>query len=697
MDKIFYPKSLVVVGVSEKADNLARHIARNLLQFGYRGELYLLGRDPGFTLERPILTSAKELPTDLDLAVILTPACTVPDLLDELGERGIRHAVIESAGFSEFSSEGAHLEEKIRLVATKWGIRVVGPNCIGILSTDSGICTIFVPTEPGEVRPGRCSLMSQSGGVVLTCVDMWSACGLGVAKTVSAGNKLDLKEGDYLRYFIQDTATDIITLYLESINAGRELVDLASCSPKPIIVYKANTSLASSQIAQSHTAALANDERVVDAALRQFGIARARTFRQLMTFSKGFSLPPVRGNRLAVFSRSGGHAIIAVDCASHFQFELPSFCDELIDKAKPYFRVDVIDRMNPLDLGTVFNFDAYPLLIEESIKIMQPDAVILIFNYRRETIPTARVVAEKIKTLSQQYQLPIALCYFSEMEEIEYLEKNLGYPVFTEVYEAVEALAASRDRCSRVNRRSQQPAARDVTGQTTESIAAARSILTHSSGGNVSIDQALQVCDAFGLPITPWEKITSPEQAAQTAARLGYPLAVKAISRQALHKTEVGGVTLNIESDHALLDTIKTMQLRFSQQGLLPPEGFILQKMLTGGREIILGGKRDPSFGPLVLLGLGGIYAEVFGDVALRLAPIQAFDVEEMLNELRGGRLLTGVRGQPSIDRPMLVETMLGLSRLLVEMDEILEIDLNPVLAFENGVQIVDARIILKD
>ncbi|GIV66988.1 MAG: CoA-binding protein [Bellilinea sp.] len=696
MDAIFYPRSIVVAGVSDKPDNLARHIASNLIEFGYRGQLYLLGRSGGQILDRPIYSSVTQLPPNIDLAVILTPAATVPGLMDELGAAGVRYAVIESAGFSEFSEEGAKLEEDLCRIAHKWGMRLVGPNCLGIICTNSGICTFFIPTAPAEIPPGRVSLVSQSGGVVMTCIDLLAAAGLGIAKSVSVGNKVDLKESDYLHYFIEDKATEVILLYLESIVEGRRLVELAAQSPKPVIVYKSNTSQASAQIAQSHTAALANDEAIVNAAFRQFGITRAMTFREMMIYSKGFTLPPVRGNRLGVFSRSGGHAIIAVDCASQFGFELPPYSDALIEVAKPFFRVNVIERMNPLDLGTVFNFEAYPVLIEEAIKLDQADAFLLIFNYRRETISTARTVAEKIKAISQQYQIPIALCYFTEADEVNFLEKNLGFPLFSEVHEAVQALAASRDYHHRVEllRTAQhQPPAislpKDAPGK-------AQWVFNHTNSAVLPLDQAIRVCEAYGLPVAPWATVYNLSQAVEASARIGYPVAVKAISEQATHKTDVGGIALNIPDQVLLAAAILEMGERFEQQGLEPPEQFLIQKMLSGGREVILGGKRDPSFGPVLLLGLGGIYAEALQDVSMRLAPLTHLDVEEMLEELRAARLLHGIRGQPPADRSAIIDAMLRLSQMMVDNEEILEIDLNPALVFEHGLQVVDARLILK-
>ncbi|NPV75421.1 MAG: hypothetical protein HPY59_03500 [Anaerolineae bacterium] len=696
MEKIFYPKSMVVVGVSESPDNLSRNIAENLLRFQYPGEVFLLGRKPGSLQGKPIYSAVEELPEGIDLAVILTPAATVPPLLDGLGRRGIRFAVIETAGFSEFSAEGKALEEEIGRIAKKWGMRIVGPNCIGIINTENGICTVFVRTEPDEMKPGKVSLMAQSGGVVLTCTDLLTASGLGVGKTVSVGNKLDLKESDYLEYFQRDPATDMVMLYLESINEGRELVELAGKGEKPVIVYKSNTSQASAQIAQSHTAALANDESVVDAAFEQYGVTRARTFREMMIAGKAFAMPPVRGSRLAVFSRSGGHAIVSVDTASEYGFELPPYPDALIETARPYFRVDVIDRQNPLDLGTVFNFDAYPALVEEAIKTVAPDAVLLVFNYRCETVPKAREVAERLAKISRQYDTPVALCYFTEMEEIYYLEKNLGYPVFTEVHEAVQALAFSRRRFRRLQLRDQYRKESYDPGVGQDAAARARQILKAAKGSEVQLDQALQICEAYGLALAPWAVAENEQQALQAAASIGYPVALKVAGAGAVHKTDVGGVALDLKDERELAAALQNMQARLEKHGLAGISRFLVQKMAKGGREVILGGKRDASFGPLVLCGLGGIYAEVLRDSAIRLAPLYAGEAREMLAGLRGFKLLQGVRGQPPADLEALAAALLKLSRLMVDLEEVAELDLNPVLAFEHGIQVVDARIVLK-
>jgi len=695
MDKIFYPESVVVVGVSEKQDNLGRHIAENFIRFGYKGKLYFVGRQRGELNNIPIFESMDELPGGIDLAVILTPAATTPALVEICGKKGILNVVIETAGFSEFSEAGKALEQKIGQIAEQYGMRIVGPNCIGITNPASGIFTLFVRAEKSEVAPGKVSFLSQSGGIVLTLANMLTAVGLGVSKGVSVGNKLDIKEPDYMEYFLRDRDTDLCLMYLESIDEGRGLVELAARAEKPFVIYKSNTGLASHRVAQSHTAALANDEAVVDAAFKQFGVKRAKTFRELILFAKGFAMPPVRGSKMCVFTRSGGHAIIATDNATEFGFDLVPFPPELIEKAKPYFKADIIDSSNPLDLGTVFNFDAYGVLIEECLRMMKPDAVVLIFNYTHETIPTAREVAAKLKAMSWQYNVPIALCLYAEMDEVAYMERNLGFPVFLEEYDAIQALAASRDFYLFQQRIQSKSASTPVVHAPRDAKSQAEKILSKLEGKQPVISDAFKICEAYGIPVAPWVLAKDAAEAVQLAGKVGFPLVVKAVGEQIVHKSDIGGVMLDIRDVHALETAIQTMQQRIQAAEPGAAFQFLLQKMAEKGREVILGGKRDKSFGPVLLFGLGGIFVEVLKDVTLRLAPLSEFDAAAMVDEIQGRKLLYGVRGEPGVDTGAIQETLLKLSQMMIDLPVIKEIDLNPVIAYPDGSIAVDARIIL--
>src|SRR4030043_1705864 len=311
MDQLFNPKSVVVIGVSEDPNNLARIIVENLFEFQFHGEIFLNGKKEGILFGRGICTSIEDLREGIDVAVILTPAPTVPGILEACGKKKIRWAIVESGGFSEYSEEGAALEKGVHRIAKKWGIRIVGPNGIGVINIENGFVVPFVKLKGRVINKGKVSVLAQSGGVSLLYLNLLASANVGIAKVVSMGNKRDLNEVDYLKYLIQDPQTEIIGLYLESLERGRELMEIARSTSKPIILHKANIGEGSHHIAKLHTAALANDDRVVDAALRQSGIIRTRDFRSFARAVKILSLPPMKGNSLVILSRSGGIAIVA--------------------------------------------------------------------------------------------------------------------------------------------------------------------------------------------------------------------------------------------------------------------------------------------------------------------------------------------------------------------------------------------------
>ena len=690
MDKIFYPSSVVVIGVSERPDNLAASIIRNMLGFGYSGDIYAVGLRGGEVQGIPILTSVEALPGGVDLAVILTPAQTVPHLLETCGQKGIRRAVIESGGFGEFSEAGRELEEQICQVARHWDMRFVGPNCISVVNMENGLCLPFATLNRQAVKLGPVSVLAQSGGVSVTYLHMLSEAGLGANKIVSMGNKADLDEVDYLTYLLDDPGTEIICLYLESIEEGRHLMELAAASPKPVIVQKANTGQTSARIAFSHTAALANDDRIVSAALRQAGVAHAESFQDAVTLAQGFALPPVRGNDLVVISRSGGHAVVAADVADAYGFHLLPIPDDFLDQVRDLFRADVIAPTNPIDLGTIFDFDLYGEIAEECLRTLNPDVLLLIHTYSAglET-ESSRYLAHHVEQLVRQTGKPIAFCPFAQAGEMAALKREMELPTFATIERAVRALAASRDRHTRPARLLPLPPAPD------ERPHEVKGLLSHD--GVLTTDAALGLCAAFGIPAAEWAVVENVTGALVAAGSMGYPVALKVLSADVAHKSDVGGVALDIENRETLRAEFAALLARVEER--VPGarvEGVLVQRMLSGGREVILGGKRDPSFGPVVMFGLGGVYVEVFEDVTLRLAPLTRQDAEEMIAEARGSRLLRGVRGQTPVDVSAVVEALLGLSRLLVECPEVAEIDVNPLLVFERGVMAVDARVVVR-
>ena len=694
MDRIFYAESVVVVGVSEQADNLAANIVRNMLEFGFSGSIYAVGLRPGEVCGIPILTKVDLLPEGIDLAVILTPAATVPRLLDACGKKGIRRAVLESGGFGEFSADGRRLEDDLRAVARRWSMRFVGPNCISVVNMENGLCLPFTPLQRRSVKKGPVSVLAQSGGVSVTFLLLLSEAGLGVNKVVSMGNKTCLDEVDFLEFLLDDPGTEIICLYLESVERGRRLVELAASSPKPIIVHKANTGQAGAQIALSHTAALAGDDRIVDAALRQAGVARATSFSDAVVVAQGFALPPVQGSNLIIVSRSGGHAVVAADAAERHGFALSPISDDFLSSVRSLFRADVIALTNPLDLGVVFDFRQHGCVVEKALTTLDPDALVLAHSYGAGLEAEMSIeLGRKVQELCRELDRPVALCAFSPRVEIEALRQAVDLSIFTEIEAAVRALAVSRDQYTR-------RAELALTGLPAVSVHSAtrphevEGLLARD--GVLTPDLALGLCAGYGIPTAEWAVVENVDGALLAAGAMGYPVALKVLSADVPHKSDVGGVVLGIGDGQVLRAGFAALLAGVKER--LPGvqvAGVLVQRMLSGGRELVLGGKRDPSFGPVVMFGLGGVYVELFEDVAFRLAPLTRMDAETMIAEVRGSRLLSGVRGEPPSDKDAVVEALLALSCMLVECPEILEIDINPLLVFEQGVAAVDARVVV--
>jgi len=690
VDKIFYPSSVVVIGVSERPDNLAANIIRNLIAFNYNGDIHAVGLQAGEIHGVPILASIDELPEGIDLAVILTPAATVPELLEACGRKGIRRAVIESGGFTEFSKAGRELQKQVRAVARRWGMRFVGPNCISVVNMENGLCLPFARLDPQAARRGPVSVLAQSGGVSITYLILLSETGLGANKVVSMGNKADLDEVDYLTYLLDDPGTGVICLYLESMEEGRRLLELAGSSPKPIIVQKANTGRASAQIAFSHTAALANDDAIVDAALRQADVTRAASFEEAVGLAQGFTLPPVAGDDLLIISRSGGHAVVAADVAEDHDFRLRPIPKDFANEVRRMFRADVIAPTNPLDLGAIFDFDIYGRIVEESLHALNPSALLLVHTYSSGPEATTSLrLARRLGHLSREMEKPLAFCAFAQRREVEDLKRETEIPVFTEIETAVRALAASRDRHASPPRLLPLPSPPADRPDKVDALLAHEGVLT--------TDRALDLCAFFDIPVEDWAVVRDQESALSAAAAFGYPVALKGLSPEISHKSDAGLVVLDVADAQQLREAFDAISAALEgRSGEGRHTGVMVQRMVSAGHEMILGGKRDPSFGPVLMFGLGGTHVEVLGDVVFRLAPLSREEARQMMAELRGSRLLHGVRGEQLIDRELVVDALLSMSDLLVACPEVVEIDVNPLLVRKDKAAAIDARAIVE-
>jgi acyl-CoA synthetase (NDP forming) len=688
VDQLFYPKSVVVVGVSERPDNLARNIVENLFEFQFNGEIFFVGKKGGILFGRRICTSMEDLHEGIDVAVILTPASTVPGILESCGQKGIRWAIIETGGFREYSEEGAQLESEILQIARKWGIRIVGPNGIGLMNVHNGFVVPFVKLRRGPVSKGKISILAQSGGVLLAYANLLTSANVGLSKIVSMGNKLDLDEIDYLKYLIEDPQTEIIGLYLESLERGRKLMDIARSTSKPIILHKANTGEGSRHIAKLHTAALANDDRVVEAALRQADIIRTKDFRSFVNAVKILSLLPIKGKNLVIISRSGGIGVVAADSAEKHGFHLLPPDKTLQERFHSFFRAKVIQPTNPLDLGDLFNFDLYTNILQQVLKFPMVDGILFMHGATAEEKEPSRRFIQAVKDLSIQYQKPVALQYNTDEEELAYIKRALDYPIFAEPEDALMALAVSRDHYRKLNILKEKPTFFSVNRDRVEHLFQK----ARGEERDLLLPEAFEVLQAYGISVADYQVVQGKGDLQKAMEKLGEPVALKVVSPEISHKSDVGGVTLNL-NDFSQAEKAYEKMNSLNQGKVV---GVLVQKMVPDGREVILGAKRDPSFGPVVLFGLGGIFVEILKETSLRVAPINRFEAEEMISETKGSDIFKGLRGEKPLDTEALVESLLRLSQLVADFPEIEGIDINPVKVLEKGVVAVDARIVLK-
>ncbi|MEW6615611.1 MAG: CoA-binding protein [Thermodesulfobacteriota bacterium] len=444
MRTVFYPRKVAVIGVSESRDNMGKNIVQNLLDNHFQGEVFPVGPKGGNISGLKIYPSVMDIADEIDFAAIITPATTVPKLVDQCGKKGARAIYIATGGFREFKIENIDLEADILNYARKHNVRLIGPNCVGVINTEIGLCLPFQPVPPLKIGP--VSVLSQSGGVANGYLMLLFGENIGVNKWVSMGNKLDLEETDFLSYLIEDPWTQVICVHSEGLNNGRRLLELAQSSSKPIILHKVNKFETSVEVAKSHTAAIANDNRIIDAICLQGRIIRAETIENAINYAKVFLLPKLTGNRLAVMTRSGGHGVIAADFCAKYGFEMSPYEDDYLKKIQEFFRAKVIKTANPLDLGDLWNFESYRYILENAIKQEQFDGMLFVFTDNlRLHYNILLDITTFLSELMRRYSKPIAFVFQGWKERVDRLKESVSFPVFYEIDETVESLAISRD------------------------------------------------------------------------------------------------------------------------------------------------------------------------------------------------------------------------------------------------------------
>lgn len=655
-------------GVSNAPHNLARIIVDNLDRFGFAGNVFPLGAKKGMVGTRTIHTSIHDIDDTPDLAVILVPGRFAPQALEACGKKGVRHVIIESGGFSEFDEGKQALEGHIQAIARQYGIQVVGPNCFGVINLDTGVVLPFFVLNPAYMNKGGFSLVSQSGGIFYDTCMLASCEGIGLSKLMSIGNKLLTNEIDCIEYLVGDEKTEAIGLYLENFTNGRKLMELALQTSKPIVCLKANRSPAASEVARFHTTALAGDDDVADAALKQAGIHRVQNFREMLDACKAFSLPLIKGNRLALITRSGGHGVLAGDAAHRHGFELARLSDSFFELVKSK-KINVIRTTNPVDVGDVYSLHVYGEIIEKALQEKDVDGVAFVATFSSETDGSA--VKDALKhtgMLMERYKKPVAFCMVTNKEQWFPMKEVADLPTFTDVDEALKALALSYKHFQSQKKR----------GGSRKKMAFSRHVNTlkpSDPSGMVDGPRGFSLLREYGIVTAAWAQASTPADAIHRAQEIGYPVALKIASPSILHKTERGGVILNIKSARDLRKSMKIMNA----------DAYLIQEMAPAGIEVIVGGKRDREFGPVVLFGLGGISVEVFKDTVTRIAPLDMAMAREMIDSIKGSALLKGFRGSNPCDTDALANVIVNISNLLMDHPEISNLDINPLMVLEKG------------
>ncbi len=693
LDMLFAPKSVAVIGASNRQGSVGRAVFTNILLNEYRGTVYPVNpKDRSISGVRSY-PSVQDLPESVDVAVIVVPAAVVPDVTEDCGKRGVKGLIVISAGFKEIGQDGAALERQVASLAQKYSMRMVGPNCLGAINTDPEVRlnASFASQMPLE---GSIAFASQSGALGEAVIDYAAGEGIGFSKFISVGNKADVNENDVLEYLRADPKTKVILLYIEDIVDGRKFVDTVSkvTEEKPIIAVKAGVSPEGAKAASSHTGALAGSDEAYNAILKQSGVLRVESIIDLFDYARAFAKqPPPRGNRVAIITNGGGPGIMATDASVRYGLQISQFSETTKSKLRAGLQKEASVN-NPIDLIGDAQSDRYELalqaLYDESVDcglvLLTPQAMV---DLKKVAETIASVGPRSGKTI-----LASILGLTDITPAIDVLESN-NIPHYTFPESAVRALAAMYEYQCWVERPRTEIRHFDVD------VGKAREIISNAKRAgltNIPQDDALRILSIYGLPVIKTETASSKAEALEAAKRIGYPVAMKIVSPDVVHKIDVGGVKLDLSSDQdvseAFDEILKNVNARVPDARI---EGVILQEYVTGGTETIIGIHRDPKFGPLLMFGLGGIYVEAYRDVSFRLAPIRELSADNMINQIRGSKILQGFRGQPPADTKSIAECIERLSQLSIELPDIAELDVNPLVAFANGCRALDARIIV--
>ncbi len=690
----FYPRAVAVIGASRQRDTVGGALFRNLLDFGFEGPVYPVNVNATVVQSVLAYPTIEAVPGPVDLAVIAVPAERVVEVAEQCGRRGVRALVVISAGFAEVGEEGRARQAELLRICRAYGMRLIGPNCIGIVNTDPAVRlnATFGPVPPPA---GRVGFASQSGALGLAIIDYARAFGLGISTFVSMGNKADISGNDLLNYWESDPNTDVILLYLESFGNPRKFSRIARRvgRKKPIVAVKSGRSAAGARATASHTGALlAASDITVDALFRQSGVIRTDTLEGLFEVASllvSQPLPP--GRRVGIVTNAGGPGILAADAAEAQGLQVPLLSPETQTRLRSAL-VPEASVLNPVDLTATAGADHYRQAVEAVASDPNIDAIIAIF------LPPLRIPSEEVAAaivdgarLANDLGKPVLSVFISSRGVPDELKRaDIRVPSFAFPEDAAIALAhVVRYAEWRARPLSEPPR---FEGIRRDEAAAVVAKALGQGGGWLGPAETWQLLSCYGLHAVDQAVARTPEEAARAAADLGGEVVLKASAPGLTHKTERGAVRLGLRDPDQVRQAAAEMAARLKAEGFHDIT-FIVQRYVTGGVEMLAGMVHDRHFGPVVVCGAGGIFVELLKDIAVRLTPLTREDAAEMVRELKSYPLLTGFRGSPPVDVAAFEETLLRLSTLAEDLPDVAEADLNPVLVWERGAVILDARI----
>jgi len=701
---ILAPKGIAIVGASADPTKRGYKAMVGLIKDGYRGEIYPVNPRADQILGVKAWPSVAAIPGNPELALLCTPAASVPELIAECGRRGIKGAIILASGFAEMSEEGAKLEGEMMARAKAHGVRIIGPNTSGVFNLHHQLNLLALD----NVKPGDIGIISQSGNMLLSLALEAQYNGqVGFSTYVGPGNQSDIGFNDYLRYLGEDENTRVATLYVEGFRDGRKFLDVARdvTAMKPVVVYKSGSTEQGQKAASSHTGALAGSYQMTVDLLRQSGVSVVQYSDEILPVAEGLGLlQKASGKRVAVVADGGGQATIASDRLAEAGLTLA----ELSEDTRAQLRSILLPQastLNPVDVAG--SSDANPALLAQCMEIVAADdnvdSVFLVGMFGGYSLRFAESLlgdemrgAEAMIDLSRKITKPLVVYSLYAPIKPPALRRlhEAGLPIYASIEHAVRVLAALGERGEYLDQREPQAAFE------AQPVGAVQALLkdAQQAGRDLFEYEAKSLLAEHGIDVPQEQVVRSPDALSQVAAALAEkPLAMKVVSRDILHKSDAGGVKLNLSGESALQTAYK--QIMASSRAYAPDaeiEGVLVTPMAEKGVEVIIGMLRDPIFGPVLMFGLGGVFVEILEDVAFRAVPLSRFDAASMVEQIKAKKVFDGVRGAAAIDKDALIDLLLKVSAIIEAYPQISELDLNPVIAYPNGYAIVDARVIVE-